>query len=312
MENMTSIVTGAFGYIGKYIARRLLESGEQVTTITTHPDKPNPFGKAVKAFPYNFDRPDELIVSLRGATALYNTYWVRFEYGGVTFRQAIQNTSTLFACAKAAGIQKIIHISVTHASPDSRLPYYAGKGVLEKRLADSGVPYSIIRPTLVFGKEDILVNNIAWLVRKFPVFPIFGAGLYRLQPVFVEDLAAIAVASAAGEGQTVVDAIGPEDFTFLEFVQLIAARIKTSLRLIHVPPAAGIALGELIGLAVGDVILTRDELQGLMNGMLTSTQTPNGVTRFSDWLADHRNEVGMAYTSEFARHFRYGMEAHSR
>ena len=173
---MASVVTGAFGYIGKYIARHLLDRGEQVTTITAHPDKPNPFGANVKAFPYNFDRPDELTASLQGAATLYNTYWVRFEYGGVTFRQAVQNTVTLFNCAKAAGIRKIVHISVTHASPDSRLPYYAGKGLQESALINSGVPYSIVRPTLVFGKEDILVNNIAWLIRTFPVFPIFGSG----------------------------------------------------------------------------------------------------------------------------------------
>ncbi len=301
---MASVVTGAFGYIGKYIARCLLQQEEQVTTITTHPNKPNPFGNAVKAFPYNFDRPDELTANLRGASTLYNTYWIRFEYGGATFRQAVNNTATLFDCAKNAGIRKIVHISVTHASPQSRLPYYAGKGLQEDALVNSGVPYSIVRPTLVFGKEDILVNNIAWLIRKFPFFPIFGSGKYRVQPVFVEDVAALAVARAQDEESTILDAIGPEVFTFQEFVQFIASKIKPKAKLMRMPPAVGIAMGRLIGLALGDVILTRDELQGLMDGLLTSDQAPNGATRFSDWLEFNKPEVGTVYSSELRRHFK--------
>ncbi len=301
---MASVVTGAFGYIGRYIARHLLAIGESVTTITTHPDKPNPFGENVKAFPYDFENPDALTASLRGASTLYNTYWVRFEYGQVTFRQAVDNTRTLFRCAKAAGVQKIVHISVTHASPESALPYYAGKGLQEKALVNSGIPYSIVRPTLVFGKEDILVNNIAWLIRRFPVFPIFGSGRYRVQPVFVEDLAALAVASAPEQRSNTFAAIGPEVFSFAELVQLIASRIKPQVKLMHVPPALGLTLGRLIGLVVRDIILTPDELRGLMDGLLTSDEAPRGATRFSDWLESHCRELGSSYSSELNRHFR--------
>jgi uncharacterized protein YbjT (DUF2867 family) len=302
---MVSVVTGAFGYIGSYIARHLLENGEQVVTITTHPDKPNPFGEAVQAFPYNFDQPEALTASLRGAATLYNTYWVRFEYGGVTFRQAVENTRTLFACARAAGVGKIVHLSVTHAEAGSHLPYYAGKGLQERALIEADLPYSIVRPTLVFGVEDILVNNIAWLMRTFPVFPIFGSGNYRLQPVYAGDVAAIAAASARQGSPLIQDAIGPEDYTFQEFVERMAAALKPGVRLAHVPPALGITLGRLIGFTLGDILLTRDELRGLMDGQLTSSQPPNGPTRFSDWLASHREQLGRRYTSELGRHFKW-------
>lgn len=302
---MINIVTGAFGYIGKYIARRLLESGEQVRTITTHINKPNPFGNAVKAFPYSFDRPERLTESLRGAKVLYNTYWIRFEHGTLTFQKAVENTKILLGCARKAGIQKIIHISVTCASPTSSLPYYAGKGLQEIAVAESGIPYTIVRPTLVFGKEDILVNNIAWLIRKFPAFPIFGSGNYRVQPVFVEDLAKIALSGASEGTSTSVDAIGPESFTFKEMVQLIASRIKPNARLIHVSPRLGIVLGSLIGFALRDRLLTRDELKGLMDELLTSSQIPNGATRFSEWIDSNKATVGQRYSSELARHFKW-------
>ena len=300
---MTSIVTGAFGYIGKYIARHLLEQGEQVATITTHPGKPNPFGDSVNAFFFDFEKPDLLTEHMHGADTLYNTYWVRFEHYGASFNQAVRNTATLFACAKGAGIQKIVHISVIHASTSSDLPYYAGKGMQEQALIDCGVPYSIVRPTLVFGDEDILVNNIAWLMRKFPLFPIFGDGQYRVQPIFVEDLAAIAVESASRQGSEAIDAIGPENYTFEDFVRLIARTLKPREILFHVPPAMGVILGQLIGLAVDDIILTYEELQGLMTNLLTSNQAPNGSTRFSEWLLDHRESIGAAYSSEWRRHF---------
>jgi NADH dehydrogenase len=300
-----NVVTGAFGYIGKYITRHLLEQGEAVRTITTHPDKPNPFGEAVQAFPLNFDQSEQLIDNLRGASTLYNTYWIRFPYGGATFEQAVQNTATLFECAKEAGVERIVHISVTQASKESDLPYYRGKAQQEQALIDSGVPYSIVRPTLVFGKEDILVNNIGWLIRKFPVFPIYGSGQYKVQPVFVEDLARIVVASARESENVTLDAIGPETFTFEALVRLIAARIKPGVRLMHISPSLGILLGQLIGIGLGDVVLTRDELKGLMDELLTSRQVPNGTTRFSDWLESNADELGSRYSSEIKRHFKW-------
>jgi NADH dehydrogenase len=305
------IVTGAFGYIGRYIAKALLASGRTVRTITTHPQKPNPFGEGVEAFAYNFDSPDALVETLSGAEALYNTYWIRFPYAGQTYEQALENTRVLFACAKEAGVRRIVHISVTRASPDSDLPYYRGKAEQEAMLKACGVPSSIVRPTLVFGKEDILVNNIAWLLRKSPVFPIFGSGSYRVQPVFVADLAQIAVQQAQSQSRrrdepgATVDAIGPETYTFEQLVRLIAAKLGRKTRFVRVPPGLGIFSGQVLSLILDDVLLTRNELKGLMAEMLTSEQAPNGATKFSDWLEENKDTVGAEYSSEVRRHFRW-------
>jgi NADH dehydrogenase len=302
---MKNVVTGSFGYIGKYITRKLLDQGEQVSTITTHVNKPNPFGNAIEVHPYNFQRPDKLIENLIDVSTLYNTYWIRFEYNNQTYSEAIKNTITLFNCAKAAGIKRIVHISVTNASVESDLPYYSGKGIQERELIKCGIPYSIVRPTLVFGKEDILINNIAWLIRRFPVFPIFGNGLYRVQPVFVEDLASIAIKCAEGTESFIIDAIGPESYTFQEFVQLIASKLKPNLKLVNISPRLGIALGKLIGFALRDKLLTKNELKGLMEGNLISSQAPNGSTRFSDWLDSNTQSLGAIYSSEIKRHFKW-------
>lgn len=299
------VVTGAFGYIGRYVARRLLERGESVRTITTHVDKPSPFGPAVEAFPYSFDDPAALTRSLRGATTLFNTYWVRFDHGDSSFEKAVTNTETLFRCARDAGVSRIVQVSVTRCSLDSPLPYYRGKARQEEALRASGVPFSIVRPTLVFGREDVLVNNVAWLLRTFPVFPLFWPGACRVQPVYVEDLATLAVDEAfAAPGRT-FDAIGPEAFTFEDLVRRLARAVRSRAALVRVPPALGLAAGRLVGLFLGDVVLTRDELRGLADEMLTSSQAPNAPTLFTEWIVAHRDEVGTGYTSEMSRHFRW-------
>jgi len=299
------VVTGSFGYIGKYITRELLEIGHEVKTITTHPNKPNPFGESVKASRYNFEDPNKLTHTLEGCDTLYNTYWVRFNYRTWSFDKALSNTERLFHCAKRAGVRKIVHISVTNPSENDVLPYYKGKALQEKALKELGVSYSIVRPTLVFGKEDILVNNIAWTIRKFPVVPIFGSGKYKVQPVFVEDLAAIAVGASRFEGSQIIDAIGPETFTYDEFLRLIAGELNRKVAFIHTSPSVGILLGKMIGLFVKDVVLTNDELRGLMMNKLTSNQSPNGKVFFSDWLSDNEGSIGKKYTSELERHFNW-------
>lgn len=297
-------VTGAFGYTGKYITRRLLALGERVITLTGRPGRQNPFGTQVRAFPFNFDRPAELAETLRGVTTLYNTYWVRFPYGSVTYEKAVENTLVLLRAAEEAGVRRVVHISITNADENSLLPYFRGKGQLEKAIRNSRLTYAIIRPTVIFGAEDILVNNIAWLLRKFPVFAVAGAGDYRLQPVFVEDVAELAVQAAHKEKNVIIDAVGPEVYTFDELVQLIARKVRSRARIVHLPPLLVLLLGKAISYLVKDVVITPDEIAGLMANLLVSKNPPAGRTLFSRWLDRHAESLGTTYASELNRHYR--------
>ena len=299
-----NVVTGAFGYTGKYITSRLLSMGKRVRTLTGHPDRHNPFGNQVRVSPFNFDNQIEQIKSLQGATTLYNTYWVRFSYGEVTFDKAIENTKTLIKAAEEAGVSRIIHISITNASEESSLPYFRGKGILEKAIINSKLSYAIIRPTVIFGPEDILINNIAWFLRRFPLLAIFGSGDYRVQPVFVEDVAEIAVSAAHQNENIIIDAVGPEIYTFDELVRFIANRIHSRAKIIHLRPALALFLSKLVGYMVSDVVLTRDEVKGLMLNLLVSQNPPTGQTRLSDWLSKNADSLGAKYASELSRHYR--------
>jgi len=298
------VVTGAFSYTGKYITQRLLSTGKKVRTLTGHPNRPNPFGEQVTVSPFSFDDPAELTKSLRGATTLYNTYWVRFSHGRVTFDQAVENTKVLIKSAREAGVRRIVHVSITNASEDSPLPYFRGKGLLENAIIHSGLSYAIIRPTVIFGAEDILINNIAWLLRRFPVFAVPGSGDYRVQPVFVEDVAEIAVNVAHRDEDAIVDAVGPDTYTFDELVRLIADKIRSKARIVHLSPALALFLSRMAGYLVKDVMLTRDEVEGLMANLLVSDGPPTGQRRLSDWLDENAGSVGAKYASELSRHYR--------
>lgn len=299
-----NVVTGAFGYTGKYITRKLLSIGKRVRTLTGHPNRPNPFGNQISVAPFHFDNPAELTSALQGAATLYNTYWVRFPYGQVTYDTAVANTKILINAAKEAGIRRIVHISITNASEASPFPYFRGKGILEKAVIHSGLSYAIVRPTVIFGHEDILINNIAWFLTKFPVFAIPGNGDYRLQPVFVEDVAGIAVNAGQSNDNMVLDAVGPEIFKYEELIRLIADRVKSKARIIHVRPGLALFLSKFIGYMVNDKVLTRDEVEGLMSNLLVSGNPPTGKTLLSEWLTQNAGIVGTCYASELARHYR--------
>ncbi len=298
------VVTGAFGFSGKYIAKRLLDAGCRVRTLTNSANRENPFGGKIEVYPYNFDHPERLAESMRGASVLYNNYWVRFNYSGYTsftFAKAVENSLILFEAAKKAGIKRIVHISITNPSETSPFEYFRGKAMLEKAVKGSGLPYAILRPAVLFGREDILINNIAWLLRKFPVFGVFGKGDYRLQPIYVQDLAELVFTQGQAAVNTVIDAVGPETFTFMQLVETIGKAIGKPRPVISISPAMGFAAGWLVGKMLGDIVITRDEIEGLMAGLLYTGSPPAGETRLTDWVTAHSSSVGKHYSSELAR-----------
>ncbi len=276
----------------------------RVLTLTGHPNREKMFSGEVTALPFNFDNPSQLTKSLQGVTTLYNSYWIRFPYGQVTFNRAIENTRTLIECAEEAGIRRIVHISITNASEESPLSYFRGKGLVEKIIIHSKLSYAIIRPTVIFGTEGILINNIAWHLRRLPIFAVPGPGDYRIQPVFVEDVAEIAVSVAQRDDNIVMDAVGPDIYSFDELVRLISGKIRTRVWIVHLTPRLVLLFTKLLSYALRDIVITRDEVTGLMSNLLISEGSPTAKTRLSEWLEQNADNVGVKYASELERHYR--------
>jgi uncharacterized protein YbjT (DUF2867 family) len=296
----TYAVTGAFSYTGKYIAERLLARGVGVRgLVRTIPKDLGP----IDVRPLQFQDREQLTRDLAGVDVLFNTYWIRFEHDGVTFRDAINNSARLFDAAVQAGVGRIVHISVTNPDRASPFPYFSGKAEVEEALATLDVPYSVVRPTIVFGKEDVLINNMAWILRTFHAFLMPGRGRYRVQPVFVGDVADLAVAEATESGARVIDAAGPEVFAFKELLELLARTVRARAVLIPAPTAFSLVAGLTLSRLVNDVMITRDELGALTAETLITAGQPAGQTRLTDWLAATGPDLGRRYTSERGRHW---------
>lgn len=300
MSSNVDVVTGAFSYTGKAISARLMEHGRTVRTLTR---RPAPAGSPIEAFPFNFDEPDLLRASLEGVDTVHNTYWVRFERGQVEFSEAVANTITLIHAARDAGVRRFVHVSITKPDLQSPLPYFRGKAVMERALIESGLSYAIVRPTVIFGRGDVFINNIAWILRRFPAFGIPGDGSYRIQPVHVDDVARICVETGGLDVSLIRDAAGPEIFSFKEFVRTIADGIGRPRPMLNLPVPMALGVARLIGLLVGDVVLNRQELAGLMAGLVASDRPPDGEISLTNWIELHAQELGRSYSSEIARNY---------
>ncbi|HEY1619333.1 MAG TPA: NAD(P)H-binding protein [Streptosporangiaceae bacterium] len=299
------VVTGAFSYSGGAIAARLRAAGHQVRTLTGHPERA-PADTSIAVRPLDFSDPAGLTESLRGAHTLYNTYWVRFAHGHIDHQSAVANSEILFSAAAAAGIQRIVHVSITNPSPDSPYPYFRGKAAVERLLAASGVPSAVTRPAVLFGGEGVLINNIAWLLRRLPVFAVGDGGGYRLRPIHIDDLAQLCLdlaASPAGEGQQVTDAVGPEALTFRELVTTIKAAVGSHAVLAPVPGTLIPVFARALNVVLRDVLLTSDEYRAMAAGLADSPGPATGRIVLTDWIREHGRELGTGYAHELRRHF---------
>lgn len=306
MKANFDVVTGAFSYSGGYIAELLLASGKNVVTLTAHPGRSSPLKGRVTAKPLDFERPERLVEALRGADTLYNNYWVRFDHGGMTHESAVRNNEILFAAAAKAGVRRIVHVSIANADVAPDLPYYRGKARVEAALRRAGPTYAILGPTVLFGGRDVLINNIAWLLRRFPVFGIAGDGSCPIQPIAVEDLAELAVAAGRRTENSHEDAVGPEIYSYEELVRLIAGALGRRPLYFRTGRLMSLVLAKGLGAMTGDIVLTGEEYDGLTRGLLKSARPALGRRSFREWLARHADSVGVDYRNEVKRHFEGG------
>ena len=310
MSREIHAVTGAFGYSGLHLSKLLLERGARVCSLTGHPDRPDPFGGRVEVRRFQFEDPARMRAALADVKVLYNTYWVRFAHGAVTHARAVEHSRRLFQAAAEAGVERVVHVSITNPSLDSVLPYFKGKAEVEQALAASGMSHAILRPAVFFGGRDVLINNIAWLLRRLPVFGI-APGRYGLQPIHVEDMARLSAEQGASRTNVTMDAVGPEALGFDELVHLVRRAVASRAWVTTVPPWFLLLASRLLQAVVGDIVLTSDEVVGLTSNLLVSSGPATGTTRFSEWLNQNAASLGVAWASELDRHFKPSQAVHA-
>jgi NADH dehydrogenase len=300
-------VTGAFGFTGRALAEALLAAGHDVVTLSRRAGEGDALRARLAAVePLDFGQPAALEAALAGVEALYNTYWMRFPRDGRTFDDAIAESVVLFEAARRAGVRRLVHVSVVNAGPDGPTAYVRGKGRLEELVLKGELAWSIVRPTLTFGPGDILINNLAWALRRLPVYGLPGDGTYPIQPVHVDDVARICLEAAGAAPGAIVDAAGPDVYRYRDLVSLVRRAVGSRSVVLGMPHWAVLAAARVLGGLVRDVVLTRDEVLELSSGFLTSPSPPLGRIRLSEWLPVHAASLGRRWSSELARNYRGG------
>jgi NADH dehydrogenase len=297
-------VTGAFGFTGRAIAQALLDRGRDVVTLSRRDGRGDPLAGRIGVRPLDFANPAELAESLGGVDTLYNTFWIRFPRGDLDYDAAVERSEVLLASARRAGVRRVVHISVVHADLDGPTRYVRGKGALEDRVRGSRMEWAIVRPTLTFGPGDVLINNLAWALRRLPLYGLPGHGRYPIQPVHVDDVARLCLEAADGRSGAVIDAAGPETLAYVDLVRAVRSAVHSRSLIVPMPKQAVLAAGRVIGRVVGDVVLTSDELRELTTGFLTSSEPPRGTVRATEWIAANGDELGRMWSSELARNYR--------
>ena len=302
---MRAAVTGVFSYSGRFIAEALLARGWDVVALgRRRPPPSDRLAGRVAFHPLRLDDEEALLTALSGCEALFNTYWVRFEHDGTTFADAVERSARLFRAASGARVGRIVHLSVSHASAESPFPYFRGKAAVEEALQAGDYQYAILRPTLIFGgRQEVLVNNIAWLLRRLPLFLLPDGGRCRLQPVSVFDLARVAADLVESDGNVVLDLTGPETFTFADFVARIRDAVGSDARLVAAPSGVVSTCSRLAGFLLHDRLLTHDEL-GALTANLLACERATTEGRFGDWLDENGYWLGSDYANELRRNWK--------
>jgi uncharacterized protein YbjT (DUF2867 family) len=297
-------ITGAFGFTGRALAERLLTDGRELVTLSRRSGDGDPLRERIRVEPFDTDRPDRLVAALAGVDTLFNTFWIRFPRGAMTYERAVAQSAVLVAAAREAGVRRIVHVSVVNAAPDGPTPYVRAKAALEAIVRSSGLEWLIVRPTLTYGPGDILINNLAWALRRLPVYGLPGLGRYTVQPVHVDDVARICAEAATMEAGQTIDAAGPEILLYRDLVSMVREAIGSRSIVVPMPAPLVLAAARLLGPVVRDVVLTRDEVRELTSSFLTSLQPAHGTTRISDWLPANAASLGRAWASELQRNYR--------
>jgi uncharacterized protein YbjT (DUF2867 family) len=255
MDAKIVALAGGSGFIGRAIARRLVAGGIHVRVLTRNPESARarlnlPGVEFVSA---DIGNPASLLQALGEANAIvdaiqFDGYPVENPRRGLTFERVdYGGVLALVDAAKQSGVDRFIYISGAAADEKSAHPGFRAKGRAERAIRESGLTYTIFRPSLIYGPEDKVVNGLARALRFAPIFGVPGTGRQKVQPVLVDDLAACVTLALSGRGHNRTYEIGgPELMTFDEMMRVIMDASRHRRPLFHIPEGAMRAAGAVL------------------------------------------------------------------
>jgi NADH dehydrogenase len=266
-------VTGANGFVGKNVRKFLYKNKVNVLGISRKNFVKYPTETKIQSKNLLEQR---LQKKLKNYDALIHLIGIGIESSGSTFKQINVNlTKNAIKLCKKSGIKKIIYISGLGVSKDSTSNYFASKYKAEREIISSGLDYTIFRASYIIGKTDHLTRSLSKQMKKGTIV-IPGSGKYRLQPIFVEDVAKIILESILEKkfSNKILDLVGPRKISFEDFVKLFSKNTKVKLKKINLKNAynEGTYSSESLDLLIGDYTSDMTQLQKLASVKLTPVE----------------------------------------
>ncbi len=269
------LVTGGSGFIGRRVVSRLADGGSNLRVLARgqrHADLP----EGVEVARGDVVSGEGLPEAMAGVEKVVHLVAIIRESGGQTFEANIwRGTEKVVEAAKAAEVKKLVYVSAIGAQDNPTYRYLHAKWQAERAVKLSGLPYTILRPSIVFGEGDEFINALAGLVRYNPVVPVAGDGKARFQPIWVEDLVTCIVACLdedAHAGQT-LEIGGPEQLTYDELLDVVKEALGRSRIKVHVPLAVMRPLAQVMEWVLPKPPVTGEQLKMLALDNIAETDS---------------------------------------
>lgn len=238
------LVTGGTGFVGGHIVAQALQEGLKVRCLVRRPDAPEAralSAKGVGIVVGNVLRPESLKPAMEGVEGVIHLVGIIFERREGGFHEVhVNGTQNVLAVAQEAGVKRYVHMSALGTRPNAVSRYHQTKWEAEEAVRASGLPYTIFRPSIIFGPGDEFINVFARIIRRLPVIPVAGTGKTPLQPIWVKDLARCFVAALSKEGAVgkIYEAGGPEKLMLEAILDAVARVLGKKRRIkVHIPMA---------------------------------------------------------------------------
>ena len=236
---MVALVTGATGFVGRQVVRALCSRGMEVRCLVHTPGRERVLaGQPVDVHYGNVGDPAALKAAFYDVDIVVHLVAVIRESGNTTFEAVNQRgTANVVAAAVEAGAEHFIQLSAIGAADNPSYPYLYTKWRGEQEVIASGLPYTILRPSLQFGEGDEFINTLAGLVRASPIVPVAGSGKATFQPIAVDEVARC-VAEAAGAQELkgkIVEIGGPDHLSYNDMIDIIAQTFQMRRVRLHIP-----------------------------------------------------------------------------